>query len=99
MANYFPGVIVAYFFQVWVKTRYLAWWSKYNYILAVAFGSAIPICALLIFGGISSTSAGDTVGAWSVNNIYAENCDGSQCRRLKVDPDIGYFGAPIGSWH
>ena len=99
MANYFPGVIVAYFFQVWVKTRYLAWWSKYNYILAVAFGSAIPIAALLIFGGISSTSAGDVIGEWATNTIYSDNCDGSQCRRLKVDPEIGYFGAPIGSWH
>jgi len=28
MANVWPGVVVAYVFQVYIKRRYLAWWSK-----------------------------------------------------------------------
>jgi hypothetical protein len=30
MANVWPAVPVGYFFNVFIKRRYLAWWSKYN---------------------------------------------------------------------
>ncbi|CDZ97605.1 opt oligopeptide transporter [Phaffia rhodozyma] len=105
IGNYWPQVVIGWFFLVYIKKKYLAWWSKYNYILATAFASAIPLCGILIFGIISSTSADDVVGDWSVNTIYQESCDYlatsstnkyPECRKYKI-PAVGYFGAAPGS--
>ncbi|KAL7416455.1 OPT-domain-containing protein [Mrakia frigida] len=96
LANYWPGLVIAWIFQVYIKRRYLAWWSKYNYILAVAFGSAIPICGILIFGIIDNQGWAPD---WWGNDISYEGCDGKSCTRFEI-PDIGYIGqAPsTGGW-
>ncbi|KAJ7465880.1 hypothetical protein FB451DRAFT_1402297 [Mycena latifolia] len=49
MANMWPAVPVAYVFNVLIKKRYLAWWSKYNYITTTAFSAAIALCAIVLF--------------------------------------------------
>jgi hypothetical protein len=96
LVNYWPGVVLAYVFQVHIKRKYLAWWSKYNYILAVGFGSAIPLCAILIFGIISSTKADETVSSWVTNTIsFGDNCDAKGCRAFEI-PEIGYIGPAPG---
>lgn len=83
-------------FQVYIKRKYLAWWSKYNYVLAVGVGSAIPICAILIFGIISSTAADDVVSSWRTNAIMNDNCYGKGCHPFTVPADPGYIGPTPG---
>ncbi|KAJ7194423.1 OPT oligopeptide transporter protein-domain-containing protein [Mycena pura] len=49
MTNIWPAVPVAYIFNVFIRKRYLAWWSKYNYITTTAFSAAIAISGVVIF--------------------------------------------------
>ncbi|KIM32160.1 hypothetical protein M408DRAFT_63307, partial [Serendipita vermifera MAFF 305830] len=49
LSHSWPAVPVAWFFQVYVRNRYLPWWQKYNYILSTAFDCGITIAAIVIF--------------------------------------------------
>ncbi|KAL7416350.1 OPT-domain-containing protein [Mrakia frigida] len=93
MANVWPGVVVAYVFQVYIKKRYLPWWSKYNYILATAFGAAIPLCGIFLFCALFNTGLQPV---WWGNSISYDGCDASGCRRLEI-PESGFVGEAPGS--
>lgn len=47
LSHAWPAVPVAWFFQVYVRKNYLAWWQKYNYILSTAFDCGIAIAAIV----------------------------------------------------
>ncbi|KAJ6496101.1 OPT-domain-containing protein [Mycena sanguinolenta] len=95
MANIWPAVPIGYFFNVFIKRRYIAWWSKYNYVTTTAFSAAIAICAIVIFFAIEWP--GVTIN-WSGNNRPFEGCDAMGCARLTV-PDQGWFGPGVGEFH
>jgi len=97
LQNVLPLLPVAWFFNVYVKRRYLAWWSKYNYILTSALTCGIAISAIvtyfaLNFHGIELDWVGNTK-PWD-----GDNCDYKKCPRLKVDPAIGHFGPGVGEF-
>ncbi|KIY49349.1 OPT superfamily oligopeptide transporter [Fistulina hepatica ATCC 64428] len=94
LANIWPAVPIAYVFNVFIKKRYLGWWSKYNYITSGAFTSAIAICGIVIFFAIEWP--GINLDWWG-NNILNEGCDSSGCPRLAI-PDINYFGPGVGEF-
>ncbi|KAJ7203968.1 OPT-domain-containing protein [Mycena rebaudengoi] len=95
MANMWPAVPVAYVFNVIIKRRYVAWWSKYNYITTTAFSSAIAICAVVIFFAVQWP--GVTID-WIGNNRPFLGCDAEGCTRLPI-PDQGWFGPGVGEFH
>ena len=41
LGGMFQGVAANWLFNVYIKRRYLAWWSKYNYITSTAFSAGI----------------------------------------------------------
>ncbi|KAJ7106264.1 OPT oligopeptide transporter protein-domain-containing protein, partial [Mycena epipterygia] len=88
MANVWPAVPIGYLFNVFIKKRYIAWWSKYNYITTTAFSAAIAICAIFIFFALQWPGAQIN---WSGNTRPFTGCDGLQCSRLPP-PDQGFFG-------
>ncbi|EKD17173.1 uncharacterized protein L3040_005393 [Drepanopeziza brunnea f. sp. 'multigermtubi'] len=49
LSNVWPAVPLGWFSMVWLKKRYLGFWSKYNYILSASWSSAIAIAAVIIF--------------------------------------------------
>ncbi|KAJ7484142.1 OPT-domain-containing protein [Mycena latifolia] len=95
MTNVWPAVPVGYFFNVFIKRRYLAWWSKYNYVTTTAFSTAIALCAILIFFALEWPGVEIN---WSGNLRPFEGCDAGGCARLPV-PDQGFFGPGIGEFH
>ncbi|KAJ7280922.1 hypothetical protein C8J57DRAFT_107411 [Mycena rebaudengoi] len=88
MSNIWPAMPVAYVFNVLIKERYLAWWSKYNYITTMAFAAAIALSGIFMFFAISWPCA-EII--WSGNTRPFEGYDGSGCPHLP-SPEIGYFG-------
>jgi OPT family small oligopeptide transporter len=94
MAMVWPTVPVGYLFNVFIKRRYIAWWSKYNYITTTAFSAAIAICGIVIFFAVEWSGAEIN---WSGNNRPFEGCDAIQCPRLTM-PEQGFFGPGPGEF-
>ncbi|KAJ6623242.1 OPT oligopeptide transporter protein-domain-containing protein [Mycena sp. CBHHK59/15] len=89
------GVPVGYFFNVFIKKRYLAWWSKYNYITTTAFSAAIAISAVVIFFALQWPGVEIN---WSGNIHPFSGCDGTGCPLLPI-PESGTFGPVVGEFH
>ncbi|KAF6826671.1 opt oligopeptide transporter [Colletotrichum plurivorum] len=53
IAYMWPAVIPGWLSMVYLRRRYLAFWSKYNYVLSAAFSTAIAIAAVVIFFAVS----------------------------------------------
>ncbi|KAJ7897829.1 OPT-domain-containing protein [Mycena leptocephala] len=95
LANVWPAVPVAWVFNVYIKKRYIAWWSKYNYITTTAFSAAIAISAVVIFFAVEWPNV--TID-WVGNTRPFDGCDGAGCTRLPI-PDSGFFGPGPGEFH
>ncbi|KAH8919020.1 oligopeptide transporter 4 [Atractiella rhizophila] len=96
----FPGLWFAIFFQYFVRKRYLAWWSKYNYVLATALTASVAIFGVIWFFSLQFVDHqpvwwGNTVWEGEIFTIWvpfnlnsmADNCDGRKCPRLELPPD------------
>lgn len=93
-ANFWPVVPLTCFSWLYIKPRYLAFWSKYNYVLAAAWMAGIALAAIVIFFALEIPNVQIT---WWGNTAPYEGCEGEMvCTRLPI-PDIGYFGAAPGS--
>ncbi|KAJ7124241.1 OPT-domain-containing protein [Mycena epipterygia] len=95
MSNVWPAVPIAYVFNVLIKRRYIAWWSKYNYITTTAFSSAIAISAVVIFFAVEWPNVSID---WIGNTRPFGGCDEAGCPRLPI-PDKGFFGPGPGEFH
>ncbi|KZW02411.1 OPT-domain-containing protein [Exidia glandulosa HHB12029] len=93
--NVWPVVPVAFLFNVFIKRRYLAWWSKYNYITTSAFTCAIAIVGVICFfalqfPGIEIDWVGNT-------KPFVDNCDADACRLKTLLPGE-HFGPGVGEF-
>ncbi|KAF8922078.1 OPT-domain-containing protein [Mucidula mucida] len=95
LTNTWPAVPISYVFNIFIKTRYLGWWSKYNYILASAFSCAIAISAIIQFFAVQYKAV-DIV--WAGNNIPYEGCDADACPAFTLGPDETHFGPGVGEF-
>ncbi|KAJ5197519.1 OPT oligopeptide transporter [Penicillium cf. viridicatum] len=93
IAYMWPAVLPAYLSMKFVRTRYLAFWAKYNYVLSAALSTAIAIAGVIIFFAISYNSV--KLPWWG--NDSESGCEASYCTRLKV-PKGEYFGPRIGDY-
>jgi hypothetical protein len=93
---YIPGLFINYFSWIYLKSKFLAFWNRYNYVTLAALSCAISINALivffaLVFPGISFPDWWGTTGG-------APGCIGDwsdECRLFKI-PARGYFGPEKG---
>jgi hypothetical protein len=92
-----PAVYLTLFSWLYLKKRFLPFWSKYNYVAASAFSAGVAISAVVIFFAleIPNVSIGGADGWWG-NTVSYEGCEGVACRLLEV-PEVGYFGAAPGT--
>ncbi|SMR63967.1 unnamed protein product [Zymoseptoria tritici ST99CH_3D1] len=96
LAFHLPNLYVNLFSFVYIRKRYLAFWSKWNYVISAAFSCGIAISALIIFFALQIPKDGNLVVNWWGNNVVNEGCEGSGgCPRLELG-DSGTFGP--ASW-
>jgi OPT family small oligopeptide transporter len=90
-----PGVPVAWLSWLYMRKRFLGWWSKYNFVTSAAFSCAIAICGLIIFFTLQWQ---DIELDWWGNSVVYQGCEGDACLLLEL-PDGEYFGPRIGEFH
>ncbi|KAI1382864.1 OPT-domain-containing protein [Hypoxylon trugodes] len=90
-----PAVPIAWWSWIYLKQRYLGFWSKYNFVLSASFSSAIAMAAIIIFFGLQ----------WSVieldwwgNTVTAQGCEEDACTLYQLG-EGEYFGPRIGEFH
>ncbi|KAH9917382.1 OPT-domain-containing protein [Epithele typhae] len=94
LSNVWPAVPLAWFFMVFLKTRALAWWSKYNYVMASALACAIAISGIVQFFALQFSNISID---WVPNNIPFEGCDSNGCPFFDI-PEKGFFGPGVGEF-
>ncbi|TVY49363.1 Sexual differentiation process protein [Lachnellula occidentalis] len=90
-----PGVPIGWLSMVYMKKRFLAFWSKYNYVLSAAFSSGIALSAVIIFFALQYTN---TSIEWWGNDVSFQGCEDTPCVRNHL-ADGDYFGPRIGQFH
>ncbi|KAH6879423.1 OPT oligopeptide transporter protein-domain-containing protein [Thelonectria olida] len=86
LAYMWPAVVPGWLSWVVVRKRYLAFWSKYNYVLSAAFQTGVALAAVVIFFAVSYHGADID---WIGNNAD-QGCEAEACTRLTV-PEGNYF--------
>ncbi|KAL1408598.1 hypothetical protein Q8F55_005411 [Vanrija albida] len=94
LSMYIPGFYVILFSWGYLKRRYLAFWSRYNYILVTAFNAGIAVSAIIIFFGVQIPGA--SIEWWG--NDPEKGCHAAGCR-LKEIPERGYIGPEKGHYN
>ncbi|KAL2011109.1 hypothetical protein VTN00DRAFT_3827 [Thermoascus crustaceus] len=93
--NYSSWAIINFTFNHYIKRRFFAWWTKYNYVLAAALDTGLALSGLFIF--LCITYPGAVFPDWWGNNVYLNTADG-QGLPWKGMPEVGYFGPGNGTW-
>jgi OPT family small oligopeptide transporter len=93
LAYIWPAIIPGWVSMVYLRKRYLALWSKYNYVLSAAFSTAIAIAGVVIFFAVHYQ--GVEIDWWG--NSSEKGCESTACTRLKLGKGE-YFGKRIGTW-
>ena len=93
--NYSSWALVNFIFNHFIKRRFFAWWTKYNYILAAALDTGLALSGIVIFFCISYPGA--AFPDWWGNTVYQNTADADGVP-YKPMPKIGYFGPANGTW-
>lgn len=89
-----PAVPIGWFSWVFLKRRYVGFWSKYNFVLSASFSAAIAVAAIIIFFCFQWH---DVELNWWGNNIPDKGCEGDPCLLHTLRPGE-YFGPRIGEF-
>ncbi|KAK9244374.1 OPT oligopeptide transporter protein-domain-containing protein [Lipomyces tetrasporus] len=93
--SYFtPGFYVGFIFNYYIRRRYLAWWSKYNYILTSGLTGGMAFSAILNFFAVQYKPKRLL---WWGNRVSNAGADGAGTASLYQAPPEG-FGPPVGAW-
>ncbi|KAK9378542.1 OPT oligopeptide transporter protein-domain-containing protein [Kockiozyma suomiensis] len=96
LSYYIPGVYAAYVFMYYIRRRYLAWWTKYNYILTSGLTAGVAFSAIIIFCSVTIT---ETKISWWGNNVVTAGIDGAKVATLRTLAEGETFGLPVGHFH
>ncbi|KAJ6782229.1 hypothetical protein PWT90_08857 [Aphanocladium album] len=90
-----PTVPVAAFTWLHVRKNYLAFWSKYNYVLSAAFAAGVAISAVIQFFGLAFTKV--EINWWG-NDVVAQGCELTACRLQPLATGQAFAPRPNGTW-
>ncbi|ORY63916.1 OPT oligopeptide transporter protein-domain-containing protein [Pseudomassariella vexata] len=90
-----PAVPIAWYSWVHLKSKYLGFWSKYNFVLSASFSSAIAIAAIIIFFSLQWTGV---ELSWWGNDVVSQGCEGTACTLMTLN-EGEYFGPRLGTFH
>lgn len=74
-----PSLYIGYASWVWIRRRYLAFWSRYNYITSAALSAGVALSSVVIFFALALHQP--TLD-WVGNRTYG--CENTACVRLKI---------------
>jgi hypothetical protein len=89
-----PGFYIAFVFMYYIRKYYLAWWEKYNYVLAAALTGATAFSAIVVFFAVQYHPRPLN---WWGNTISYSGLDGTETASLHI-PHRGYFGPAKGQF-
>ncbi|KAK9478951.1 OPT oligopeptide transporter protein-domain-containing protein [Lipomyces japonicus] len=95
LSYYTPGFYASVAFMWYIRTRYLAWWSKYNYIISCGLTAGIAFSGILIFLALQYRPK---TLVWWGNTVATSGVDGINKATLKPLPNVGYFGVANNTW-
>ncbi|KAH0600831.1 hypothetical protein MHUMG1_01830 [Metarhizium humberi] len=95
MSYVWPSVPIAYFSWIYLKTRFLGLWSKYNFVLSAAWSCGIAISGIIIFFSLQYT---ETDFDWWGNNVSEMGCEGNACALKTLGPGE-WFGPGPGKFN
>ncbi|WVF67328.1 OPT family small oligopeptide transporter [Kwoniella sp. CBS 6097] len=102
--NFISFCIVGWFTQYWVRRTYLAWWTKYNYILSAAWTCGYALCVIFIFFCLQlpkNGTIGQGIQNWWGNTVYTKTLNGQggvAAAALHLQDVEEIFGLRRGSW-
>ncbi|KAK9452014.1 OPT oligopeptide transporter protein-domain-containing protein [Limtongia smithiae] len=72
--SYFTtGMQVSFVFMYYIRRHYLAWWTKYNFVLSAALSAGVALCAILVFVSLQVTNV--SIDWWG-RNVSSAGVDG-----------------------
>ncbi|KAK1985221.1 OPT oligopeptide transporter [Colletotrichum cereale] len=71
-----PAVPIAWLSWIYVRNRYLAFWSKYNFVLSASFSAGIAIAGILMLFTVQWLGADIE---WWGNSQAVAGCEGTAC--------------------
>lgn len=83
-----PGVPVAWFSWIYIRSRYLAFWSKYNFVLSASFSAAVAIAAIIM---LFSVQWAEKEIEWWGNSVVSLGCEGKACRLKHLAPGERFY--------
>lgn len=92
-AYMWPAVPFSMLSMGYFKSRYLGFWSRYNYVLSAAFSTAIAVAAIVIYFALEFN--GLSINWWG--NSADTGCESTACKRLHL-PSGDYFGPRVGNY-
>ncbi|KAK9475197.1 OPT oligopeptide transporter protein-domain-containing protein [Dipodascopsis tothii] len=94
LTYYTPGIITSFCFMYVIKTRYIGWWEKYNYVLSSALTAGVAFSAVILFFAVQFHPK---PLVWWGNLVPFVGVDGGIGRQALLDlPESGYFGLDPG---
>lgn len=90
------GYYFCILFNWFIKNRYPAWWSKYNYILYASLTVGIAYSALIMFFSTEYKHLASI--SWWGNNVISSTKDAAGTAVRLLIPSEGYFGPKPGSY-
>lgn len=91
------GLYMSAAFMWYVRSRYPAWWEKYNYILAGALEAGIAVSGIIIFFAVQYH---DKAIDWWGNNVPYQGIEGGYGQQSLLNATLsapdGYFGPRVG---
>lgn len=82
------SVVFGWIFNVHIKSRYMAWWQKYAYVLTTAFQVGLALSAIVIFFAVQWKAV--NVDWWG-NNVSYAGVDGTGLCPLRTVPNGSHF--------
>ncbi|KAJ4265360.1 hypothetical protein NW762_004648 [Fusarium torreyae] len=95
MSYVWPSVPIAYFSWIYLKSRYLGLWSKYNFVLSAAWSCGIAIAGIIIFFALQLEG---TEFKWWGNEVGYVGCEDDACPLQPLEGS-DYFGPRVGEFH
>lgn len=95
LAFCWPAVPIAAASWLWAKTRYLAFWSKYNFVLSASFSAACAISGLIQFFAVAYNGYDDKLDWWG-NKVSLQGCIHTGCPHLNLTEHGGHFALTPG---
>ncbi|KIH86422.1 hypothetical protein SPBR_08121 [Sporothrix brasiliensis 5110] len=90
-----PTVPVSFVSWIVVRQRFLAFWSRYNYVLSASFSSGVAVAGIVIFFALQYN---DMELDWWGNNVVAMGCEAKSCVLKHLAPGE-HFGPDVGDFH